>query len=383
VDCRPELRITNVCAGWTGWMALIILLASVAGHATAAIVNLAWDPVASPLLAGYAIHYGPASGNYTTKLEIGNATGYQVQDLAEGNTYYFAVTAYDATHAESEFSNEVSATVPSGAPVAGISVSTRSGIAPLALNFTSTSAGTITAYRWSLGDGATSTAQNPSHVYTVAGVYTVSLTVTGPGGSDTETLSNYVTVTNAPPPDSGSLIGARTRSTQPVDVTIVGTDDWALWPGYVRSADGGSQISDITMVGSGQSSAYSGDRRSMTWSNGYPTASGLTDDGVSVSGIGNGFRLTAPADATTRTLTVFVGVRGGNGTFRAHLSDGSATDYDATFSARNWRNDAYFTLTYRAASPGQGISVEWTQTGDSNGSVTLQGAALSGVQALP
>ena len=60
--------------------------------------------------------------------------------------------------------------------------------------FTNSSTGNITSYAWTFGDGGYSTAASPSHIYAAAGVYTVSLTVTGPGGSNTQTRSNYVTV---------------------------------------------------------------------------------------------------------------------------------------------------------------------------------------------
>lgn len=42
-----------------------------------------------------------------------------------------------------------------------------------------------TSYLWNFGDGATSTAANPSHTYASAGAYVVSLTASGPGGSRT------------------------------------------------------------------------------------------------------------------------------------------------------------------------------------------------------
>ena len=48
--------------------------------------------------------------------------------------------------------------------------------------------------RLDFGDGGSSTVAAPSHSYAAAGNYTVSLTVTGPGGSNTQTRSNYVTV---------------------------------------------------------------------------------------------------------------------------------------------------------------------------------------------
>ncbi|MHC1775781.1 MAG: PKD domain-containing protein [Lentimicrobium sp.] len=53
----------------------------------------------------------------------------------------------------------------------------------------------ITSWLWNFGDGSTSTQQNPSHTYAVAGVYNVSLTVSGTTGSDTETKNGYITVT--------------------------------------------------------------------------------------------------------------------------------------------------------------------------------------------
>lgn len=42
-------------------------------------------------------------------------------------------------------------------------------------------------YQWFFGDGSNSTNQNPSHLYTAAGMYNVTMIVTGPCGSDTTT----------------------------------------------------------------------------------------------------------------------------------------------------------------------------------------------------
>ncbi|WP_369692246.1 PKD domain-containing protein [Desulfonema ishimotonii] len=52
----------------------------------------------------------------------------------------------------------------------------------------------ITSRTWNFGDGTTSSEQNPTHTYTEAGTYTVKLTLSGPGGSDTETKTNYIEV---------------------------------------------------------------------------------------------------------------------------------------------------------------------------------------------
>jgi hypothetical protein len=56
------------------------------------------------------------------------------------------------------------------------------------------STGTISTWSWDFGDGGTSTQQNPTHDYTVAGTYTVVLVVDGPWGSDTRTRTDYITV---------------------------------------------------------------------------------------------------------------------------------------------------------------------------------------------
>lgn len=73
--------------------------------------------------------------------------------------------------------------------VAGFTASTTSGAAPLSVTFTNTSTG-ATSFSWDFESDGTpdSTATNPTHVFTTGGATTVTLTATGPGGTDTETL---------------------------------------------------------------------------------------------------------------------------------------------------------------------------------------------------
>jgi len=80
-------------------------------------------------------------------------------------------------------------------PVADFSATPTSGTAPLAVAFTDLSTGSPTNWSWTFGDGGTSTAQNPSYSYTVAGTYSVSLTATNADGSDAETKTGYIVVT--------------------------------------------------------------------------------------------------------------------------------------------------------------------------------------------
>jgi len=71
------------------------------------------------------------------------------------------------------------------------------GAAPLTVNFTDQSTGTVDSWDWSFGDGLSSNEQNPSHTYNDPGSYTVTLTVTGSDGSDTETKTDYIKVSYA------------------------------------------------------------------------------------------------------------------------------------------------------------------------------------------
>jgi len=94
-------------------------------------------------------------------------------------------------------------------PVANFSGSPTSGIVPLTVNFSDTSSGQPTSWVWTFGDGGTSTAQNPSHVYTTAGTYSVTLTATNTIGSNSVTKTNYITVTPPPPDFSISVSPAK------------------------------------------------------------------------------------------------------------------------------------------------------------------------------
>jgi PKD repeat protein len=81
--------------------------------------------------------------------------------------------------------------------VAAFSATPTSGRLPLTVTFTNTSTGSITTQTWAFGDGTSSSAHSPQHTYATAGSYPVSLTVTGPGGSETTTQTGYITVTPA------------------------------------------------------------------------------------------------------------------------------------------------------------------------------------------
>jgi len=79
------------------------------------------------------------------------------------------------------------------APVADFTCSKTNGNFLLFAHFHDQSEGDIASWLWDFGDGTTSVQQNPKHLYW-PGIYTVSLTVTGPNGESTETKVDFITV---------------------------------------------------------------------------------------------------------------------------------------------------------------------------------------------
>jgi PKD repeat protein len=92
--------------------------------------------------------------------------------------------------------NDVWRWMPSGSTIhTDFKADPVSGSAPLTVQFNDTSTGSPTSWSWDFGDGGTSTDQNPSYAYTIAGNFTISLTATNPQGGDTKVKTDYITVT--------------------------------------------------------------------------------------------------------------------------------------------------------------------------------------------
>ena len=80
---------------------------------------------------------------------------------------------------------------PAPAPVASFTWTASSTTSPSVVSFTNTSTN-ATSYSWDFGNGSTSTVASPSHTYTTSGSFTVKLTVTGAGG--TNSISQTVNI---------------------------------------------------------------------------------------------------------------------------------------------------------------------------------------------
>lgn len=96
-----------------GKWAMVLLAATLIGNSTqgAQNVSLGWDSSGSTV-AGYYLYSGPAAGVYTNRINIGNTTTASISGLKEGQTYHFAVSAYNSAGTESALSSDISYITP-------------------------------------------------------------------------------------------------------------------------------------------------------------------------------------------------------------------------------------------------------------------------------
>ena len=101
-------------------------------------------------------------------------------------------------HAGRQFTSSNGVSKP---PIAGFDAWPLSGQAPLRVSMHNISTGAITSCLWYYGDGTTGSSCGAyhDHTYTNPGSYTVQLVVSGPGGSNAQTRSGYISVSAAAP----------------------------------------------------------------------------------------------------------------------------------------------------------------------------------------
>jgi len=154
----------------------------------------------------------------------------------------FPVSLTASNSAGSDIETKENFIVVSWLPMdASFSASPEVGVAPLTVSFTDQSAGNPTSWAWNFGDGGTSTLQNPSHIYTNPGSYTVALTVTGPGGSDTETQQNLILVQHPAP--VANFVAVPTSGTAPLAVQFTDQSTGTISTWAWNFGDGGTSVS--------------------------------------------------------------------------------------------------------------------------------------------
>lgn len=142
------------------------------------------------------LHYDADDGHVHEDEPFDDEAG-TVVDLdqgKDGSLYY--LTIVPGALMRIEYTNE---NLP---PVAKITTDIQSGPTPLTVRFSSNGSydpeGKPLTYHWQFGDGQTSTEANPTHVYTVKGIYTATLTVND-GLHESSTISFPIHVGNKLP----------------------------------------------------------------------------------------------------------------------------------------------------------------------------------------
>lgn len=93
-------------------LALVAATLVCPARARAGQATLAWSGTTDQNVAGYKLYYSNSSGTYSQSVDVGNTTSYTIKNLTDGKTYYFAAAAYDVSGNQSDYSNEVSKSIP-------------------------------------------------------------------------------------------------------------------------------------------------------------------------------------------------------------------------------------------------------------------------------
>jgi PKD repeat protein len=231
----------------------IVSLTSTTNTAPVAVASATPTSGGAPLAVGFSSSgsYDPDGSISSRKWTFGDGT---TSTSANPSKTYNSAGTYTATLVVTDNLGKVSATksltITAGqisttgnkAPIAKGSATPTSGKAPLTVKFSCWGSydpdGSIASYKWTFGDGTSSTAQNPSKTYNTTGSYTAKLTVTdtkGATGSKSFLISVGTTTTtsnNSAPLAKGSA--TPTSGSSPLAVKF---SSWGSWDpdGWISS----------------------------------------------------------------------------------------------------------------------------------------------------
>jgi gliding motility-associated-like protein len=178
-----------------------------------------------PLTSNSPVINGPTAGCVNTSINFSNGThpapiasswswgdGSQgSNDSAATHTYTSAGTytlTLTNTYANCTTTTTGNITISAGLIPTFTATPVSACKAPLTVQFTDQTTPVPTQWSWKFGDGQTSIAQNPTHTYTTAGSYTVTLNATVAGGCQDSISKNNFVVIQAPSVTIGGTLGA-------------------------------------------------------------------------------------------------------------------------------------------------------------------------------
>ncbi|WP_292469391.1 PKD domain-containing protein [Methanolobus sp.] len=159
-------------------------------------------------------------------------------EYSSAGTYNVSLNATNA--GGSNISTQLSYITTAIAPVANFTANVTSGASPLSVGFTDSSTNSPTDWFWDFGDGTNSSTQNPTHTYSSAGTYTVSLNATNVGGSNVSTQLSYITASIVTP--VASFSANVTSGTSPLSVVFTDSSTNSPTDWFWDFGDGSNSI---------------------------------------------------------------------------------------------------------------------------------------------
>ncbi|WP_430403607.1 PKD domain-containing protein [Fluviicola sp.] len=196
----------------------------------------------------------------------------------------------------------VTGVVASTPPTPSFTTVSASVCAGQSISYTNTSTGSPTSYSWTFPGGTpgTSTAANPTVTYATAGTYNVVLTATNGSGSNTTTMTNYVTV-NALPAAPTVTAGGATAICAGGSVTLTSTTGTSyLWStGATTQAITATTAGTYTVQVTNAAGCQSSNSNTITVTvNAAPSAPTITTGGSTTFCAGGSVTLTSSAGTT-------------------------------------------------------------------------------------
>jgi PKD repeat protein len=227
--------------GWSNSFAVdgsieVVSNAFVTPTPIAGVTNLTTTVGVAPLSVTFSNYSTGATGYYWTFGDGGTLATNNLVNISytysTPGTYTNILSAINSGVTNN--ATNVNAIVVYSPAVAGFGGTPTNGFGPLQVVFTNSSTGTITNWVWNFGVGSSvtnSSGVNVTNTYAV-GQYTVALTVSGPGGTNTSTQTSYITVKpqavlGKPMIQSGNFIFSGTNGPAGVQYSILSSTNVA------------------------------------------------------------------------------------------------------------------------------------------------------------